>query len=65
METSENPAEIMTKSLLPSSDCTHFQRLNIYQPPWSDQEIDPVSDYSNDNALLTSSWHTVVLPAIC
>jgi len=62
--TSENPADIMTKPLPPSSHRTHFLKLMIYLPPSTDQEIDSVPDYSIDNVLLTAYRRTQLLPAV-
>ena len=62
--TSENPADIMTKPLPPSTHRTHFLKLMIYLPPSTDQEIDSVPDYSVDNVLLTAYRRTQLLPAV-
>ena len=56
--TSENPADIMTKPLPPSTHRTHFLKLMIYLPSSTDQEIDSVPDYSVDNVLLTAYRRT-------
>ena len=50
--TSENPADIMTKPLPPSTHHTHF-RLMIYLPSSTDQEIDSVAPLTTYYLLLT------------